>query len=179
MDSELALYTSANAEMDLESELVGRLLAEGLKTIRWRIRRTPLHQDVNPDESAIAASQFYLILLGADITAPMGVEWRLAERSGMAILAYRNQDKVPSPAANYFARNMGITWLDYKTPDQFIIAFERDLVTRLINGTPGYGLDLSTIEALATRLRALDKPAHREVDQRRGAGHGGVIFAAR
>ena len=179
MDNELALYISAAAEMDAECELVGRLLAEGLKSIRWRIRRTPLHQDVNPDLLAIAASQFYLILLGTDVSAPMGVEWRAAEHAGAAIMAFRNQDKLPSPAATYFARNMGITWQDYKTPGDFAIKFERALLTRLINGTPGYGLDLTTIEDLASRLRALETPAHQGDDQRRGAGQGGIIFAVR
>jgi hypothetical protein len=176
---ELSLYISAAADMDTECELVGRLLAEGLKSIRWRIRRTPLHQDVNPDLPAIETSEFYLILIGTDITAPMGVEWRAAERAGTAILAFRNHEKSPSPAANYFARNMGISWQDYVTPDDFSTKFERALLTRLIDGTPGYGLDLPTIEDLASRLKALENPEHRKFDQRRGAGQGGVILAAR
>jgi hypothetical protein len=179
MDSELALYISANAEMDAECELVGRFIAEGLQTIRWRVRRTPLHQDINPDLAAIATSQFYLILLGTDLTAPMGVEWSIANRNGVIILAFRNQEKLPSPAATYFARNLGITWQDYKSLNEFQIKFEHVLLTRLIDGTPGYGLDLATIEDLSSRLQALDKPAHFSQDQRRGAGQGGVIFAAR
>lgn len=179
MEKELALYISAASEMDAECELVGRLLAEGQKSIRWRIRRTPLHQDLNPDLLAIAASQFYLILLGTDLTAPMGVEWRAAELAGAAILAFRDLVKIPSPAATYFARNMGITWQDYKTCDEFTIKFERTLITRLIDGTPGYGLDLPTIEDLASRLKTLDKPATQGEDQRRGAGQGGIILAAR
>ncbi|MHB1355429.1 MAG: hypothetical protein ACYCZF_05565 [Anaerolineae bacterium] len=179
MEKELSLYISAASEMEAECELVGRLLAEGQKSIRWRIRCTPLHQDLNPDLPAIVASQFYLILLGTDVTAPMGVEWRAAENSGAAILAFRNQDKTPSPAATYFARNMGITWQDYKTCDEFAIKFERTLLARLIDGTPGYGLDLPTIEDLALRLKTLDKPAPQGEDQRRGAGQGGIILAAR
>lgn len=179
MDNELSIYISAASEMEAECELVGRLLAEGLKLIRWRIRRTPLHQDMNPNIPAIAASQFYLILLGTDVSAPMGVEWSAAKRAGVATLAFRNQDKVPSPAATYFARNMGITWQDYKGIDEFKVKFERDLLSRLINGTPGYGLDLTTIEDLASRLKALETPEHQGDDQRRGAGQGGIIFAAR
>jgi hypothetical protein len=178
MDVELALYISAAAEMEAECESIGRFLAEEQRSIRWRIRRTPLHQELNPDNQAIAASQFYLILLGTDVFAPMGVEWSAAGRAGVVTFAFRNVEKVPSPAATYFARNMGITWQDYKTPGEFITMFERTLLTKLINGTPGYGLDLSTIENLASHLRTLDSHKQPDDSQLRGAGHGGLIFAA-
>ncbi|MBC7239453.1 MAG: hypothetical protein H5T71_05080, partial [Chloroflexi bacterium] len=73
-------------------------------------------------------------------------------------------------------------WQMYQSPQEFIRLFERDLITRLIEGTPGYGLDLADIEELSRRLKALDEADEKAQseggEERRGAGRGGVILPA-
>src|SRR5690554_4831481 len=110
MDKELGIYISAAPEMDAECELVGQLLAGMTQSVRWTIKRTPAPPEGEaPDLERLRASQFYLILLGTDIVAPMGVEHAEARRRELAIFAYRNVELASSPAATYFARNLGIT----------------------------------------------------------------------
>jgi len=179
MEKELILYISAAPEMDAECELVGQRLAELPKSARWVIKRTPgAHEGGNPDIETLRRSHFYLMLLGMDITAPMGVEWLAAREARVTTFAYRNSNRIISPAAAFFMRNAGVVWEQYQTPQEFIHHLERALITRLVEGTPGYGLDLVDIEALSARLQALEKDKEKAAgDERRGAGRGGVILS--
>lgn len=177
MPRELGLYISAAAEMDAECELVGQLLARIPRSVRWKIKRTPRSFEFgNPDLEQLRQSQFHLFLVGMDIQAPMGVEWEAAHREQLFTLAYRNIETLASPAAAAFVRESGLAWRPYKSSQEFIQMFERDLITRLIEGTPGYGLYLEDIEELAQRLRALEEPGKGAAEERRGAGRGGVIL---
>jgi len=179
-EKRLAIYVSASPEMDVECELLGQLLADVPKSVKWSIKRTPgYHQHENPDIEGLRAGQFYVILLGMDITAPIGVEWLAARDAGLITFAFRKLDTTPSPAAAYFARDSGISWLPYHTPHGFVNRFERALITRLIEGSPGYGLDLADIEELSERLKRCEHEIERaEGEDRRGAGKGGVILPA-
>ncbi|MBC7236958.1 MAG: hypothetical protein H5T69_14045 [Chloroflexi bacterium] len=180
MENELVIYVSASSEMDAECELLGRLLANITKSTRWVIKRTPgIHEHANPDLVTLKRSQFYLILMGSDITAPIGVELMAAQEAGIPILAYRNISGTATPAAAFFVHNAGVTWTRYESPAEFIHELERELITRLVEGTPGYGLNLSDIEDLSLRLERLKQGEQdKEVseDKRRGAGRGGVIL---
>lgn len=181
MTQELAIYMSAAPEADSECELVGQLLAGLLQSARWNIKRTPTGREhANPDLDALARSQFYLILLGSDIVAPMGVELRAAQAHGVPVLAYRGTRWVPTPAASAFAQQAGPLWRTYTAPHQFIRDFERRLIGMLIEGTPGYGLAVEDLQSLAQRMRALEgaEQSGPADESRRGAGHGGVILPA-
>lgn len=175
----LSIYVSAAPEMDRECELLGQLLAGMVHSVRWTIRRTPRpYEDGNPDLEALRTSTAYLILLGGDIMAPIGVEWQAARAAGVSTLAYRNMDRLPTPATAFFAHNMSIPWEGYSTPEEFVRRFEEALVRLLLNSSPGLGLDTDDIMELSGRLRALvgRSEDERELDQRRGAGRGGVIL---
>ncbi|MEA3406681.1 MAG: hypothetical protein U9R48_01205 [Chloroflexota bacterium] len=178
MDKELGIYISAVPEADAECELVGRLLAEMPRSVKWTIKRTPRpYEDQRIDAEALRQSQFYLIVLGSDIVAPMGIEWRMAQESSLETFAFRNVETGFTPAAIFFSRHVGASWHNYHTPGEFIRAFERSLITALIQGTPGYGLDMDDIEILSARLEALEDKGEETEDQRRGAGRGGVILS--
>jgi hypothetical protein len=182
MDRQLVLYVSASGEMDAECELLGQMLANAPRSMRWIIKRTPGRGEyANPDLTILQAADFYVILMGMDIVAPMGVEWNVAQQAGIATFAYHKTSVTPSPAAAIFMRDAGIRWERYETAPEFAARIERALLTRLIEGTPGYGLDLADLEELAQRLKSLDKGAEEgssehDTEERRGAGSGGVIL---
>ena len=180
MAAELHLYVSAAPEMDAECELLGQTLASMARTLRWSIKRTPgPHEYGNPDLPALRDSQFYVILLGSDIVAPIGVEWRAARDFGLTTFAFRHAERIASPAAAFFARASEANWVAYHSPQEFVRRFERDLIATLVAGTPGYGLDLTVIEELVIRQEALEKEedAPEKREERRGAGGGGVILS--
>ena len=186
MDKQLSIYVSAAPEMDAECELLGQMLAQLMPAVRWEVRRTPRCAGCgNPDLAALRASSLYLILLGADIVAPMGVEWMAAQQAGLTSLAYRSARAIPSPAASSFARNAGVVWGAFSSPLDLRQQFERALIEALLSGTPGFGLDLADIEGLAERRRVLLDEAKAPAgigagvpqgEERRGAGGGGVIL---
>jgi hypothetical protein len=181
MARELLFYVSASTEMEAECELLGQMLASLPQTVRWVIKRTPgPHELQTPDLGTLRRSHFYLILLGMDIQAPIGVEFLEAQSAGKTTFAYRNSKATPSPAASVFARDARIQWENYHTPSEFARHFERQLIEKLIGGTPGFGLDLGDIEVLAARLKSLEEPKPQpESEERRGAGQGGVILPKR
>lgn len=182
MAAELSIYVSASSEMDAECELLGQMLASMARSLRWTIKRTPgPHELANPDLDALRESHFYVILMGTDITAPIGVEWRAAREAGVTTYAFRNVERVASPAAAVFTHSIEANWQPYHTPHEFVRRFERELVDRLLEGTPGFGLDLADLEQLSVRRRALEQEekGQPEGEERRGAGGGGVILAAR
>jgi hypothetical protein len=177
MTVELGLYISAAAEMDAECELLGQLLADLPRSARWTIKRTPSADELaNPALDLLSTATAYVILLGADLVAPMGVEWVAAEAAGLPRFCYRRRDRVPSPAAASFARESGATWQPYATPGEFVAHFEQALILELVRGTPGHGLDLRAIEELAEHLREIEQKDRPESEARRGAGQGGVIL---
>jgi hypothetical protein len=180
MAKELAIYVSASPELDAECELLGQLLASLPRSVRWTIKRTPgPHEPGIPDLKALRGSQFYVILLGMDIMAPIGVELVAALEERVLTMAYRARRMAPSPAAAYFAQNVEVEWRWYDTPQEFVQQFEKRLITELISGTPGYGLALGDLEELSARLKALEEEVDSaEVEERRGAGRGGVILSA-
>lgn len=179
MATEFAVYISAAPELDPECELLGQRLARLIQSVRWSIKRTPASREyANPDLEALAHSQFYLILLGQDIVAPMGVEWRAAQSHEIPAFAYRSMQWLPTPAASVFAHQSGLEWHEYATPQQFVQDFERRLIQSLVEGTPGYGLTVEDLQELAERLREMEKPEQGESasESRRGAGQGGIIL---
>jgi hypothetical protein len=175
---ELGLYVSANAEMDPECELLGQMLARLTRSIRWSVKRTPTaHQKTDPDWAALERADAYVIMVGRDITAPIGVEWRAAQEGGLPIYAYRSISGTPSPALSAFVRQAGDEWHTYVSPQAFAAHFKRRLIRQLIDGTPGYGLSLEEIETLAAELKETGSQAREESgEERRGAGRGGIIL---
>jgi hypothetical protein len=120
-----------------------------------------------------------VILMGSDIMAPIGVEWRAAQKAGVTTYAFRNMKRLASPAAAFFIHDIKARWEPYHTPREFVRRFERELIDHLLESTPGYGLDLADLEQLSARKRALEEEQGQAEEERRGAGRGGVILAAK
>ena len=108
MAVELVLYVSAAAEMDPECELLGQMLAALPRSARWTIKRTPgSGEPANPDLTALRSATAYVMLLGADLVAPMGVEWTAAENAGVTRFAYRRRRPVGRRRLRVFCARIG------------------------------------------------------------------------
>jgi hypothetical protein len=101
MASQIRLFISGGPDQEPARELLGRALAEFPVNVGWVIKRTP-------DVDSAAESHLFLILLGADITAPVGLELYWARRTEKPILAYR-ADVSRTPAGQVFIQeNAGL-----------------------------------------------------------------------
>ena len=133
--------------------------------------------EVEGSVQAAKAYDVHVILVGKDITAPIGVEWRTAREQRIHTSAYRSLQATPSPALSAFIRHADSEWRGYDSPQAFASDLKQRLARQLIDGTPGYGLSLQEIEALALVLRDTNGDDHvASGEERRGAGRGGVIL---
>jgi len=177
---ELGLYISAAQEVDAECEGIGQLLAGLLPSVRWTLHRTPTGRgNQNPNLRALHSSDLHLFILGTDIVAPLGVEWREAQHAKTPLFLFRAARRSLSPAASFFIHHSGARWQKYKSPADLVRRFERQLITELIAGTPGYGLSLEEIEALTARLEQIPSEPEPDDTDAHGAGQGGVILPKR
>ena len=92
------LYISAASDLEHERDILGRAVTEVPVTLAWRIVQTPLHGDP-PDMQAVAQADLYLLLLGGDIRAPVGLEWQVARRAGRTPVLFLKQGAPRTPAA--------------------------------------------------------------------------------
>ncbi len=175
---ELTLYISAAQEMEAECEVVGQFLAGLLPSVRWTLHRTPTGRgNQNPDLRVIHESDLHLFIVGTDIVAPIGVEWREAQHGKATMFLFRAAGRALSPAASFFLHHSGGQWRRFKSAADLVQKFERQLITELIAGTPGYGLGLEEIEFLRDRLTQMSSETELDETDARGAGQGGVILA--
>lgn len=175
MASQVRLFISGGPDREPARELLGQALAEFPVNVGWVIKRTP-------DIDSVAESHVCLVLLGADITAPVGLELYWAQRTEKPIYAYRS-DVSRTPAGQVFVQETA--WLDWRryadlaTLRRQVVA---DLSRFLLSNAERYGITLMEAQRLHLYIGALEKAANAQIEQvvapkPAGAGGGGVILA--
>ena len=187
MPSQLRLFISGGPDQEPARELLGQGLAAFPVNVGWVIKRTP-------DVSSVAEAHLFLLLMGRDIVAPVGLELWCARRTEKPIFAYRPAG-IYTPAGQVFVQeNAGLDWRGY--PD--LIALRRlalaDLARFLLAHAERYGVTAIEAERLrgfvaelekavaASRTRPVGEAASRAVQavvsgKVSGAAGGGVILA--
>ena len=88
----LELFVSAGPDLEAEQEAIGQAVAQiPVPSFGWTIGRTPRRgqaQFVAWDE--IASVDFFVLLLGSDVRAPVGAELLAARRGKRQVLACRS-----------------------------------------------------------------------------------------
>lgn len=174
----IRLFVSSSPELEVEREMLGQAVAELPVSQRWEIRHTPRPgEDIAGALSFIADCDLYVIVLGADFAAPMGVEWEEALRRERTVLAYRRL-ALHSPSAQEFVRRARVDWHDFKSPQEFKERLSGDLAQLLLERGEKFGLLVEDIEALLRRVEAEEREAQSPADleHRRGAGRSAVIL---
>lgn len=171
MPTRVRLFISAGPAEEPTRELLGRALAELPVNVGWVIKRTP-------DVASVAECHLFLLLLGQDISAPVGLELWWARRTEKPILAYYT-DGPRTPAGQVFLQeNAALPWTRYADLPALRRAVLADLSRFLLNHADRYGLTLTEIETLHGYIAALGRseppPAPPKAT---GAAGGGVILA--
>ncbi len=171
MPTQVRLFISAGPGEETARELLGRALTELPVNVGWTIKRTP-------DVDSVAECHIFVILMGADIVAPVGLELWWARRTEKPVFASAAAT-MRTPAGQIFLQeNSGLEWRRFSDAAGLRRAVQRDLASFLLQHTQRYGLTLLEIEALRGLLAGLDlvrsagAPA-----QASGAAGGGVILA--
>ena len=171
MPSQVRLFISAGPAEEPARELLGRALAELPINVGWAIKRTP-------DTDSVAECHLFLLLLGADITAPVGLELWWARRTEKPILAYR-ADIMRTPAGQVFLQeNAGLDWRHYADRAALRRVVLKDLGQFLLLHADRYGITLLEAETLRGFLAGLEKSQPVAAPAKAtGAAGGGVILA--
>lgn len=177
MATRARLFISAGPAEEPAREILGRALAELPVNVGWVIKRTP-------DVDAVAECHLFLILLGADIIAPVGLELWWARRTEKPILAY-TAPVIRTPAGQVFwQENAGLGWTRFSDLAGLRRIFIRDIGRFLLAHPDRYGLTLFEAETLRGLVAAQElalasrqTPAAGSSVRVQGAGGGGVILA--
>lgn len=189
MPGPIHLYTSSSSDLVAEREAVGQIVATLPVSLGWEISHTPLPG--SPDamlgitelEARIDECDLYALVLGQDLTAPMGFEVRSAlargpYTSGTRLVGAYRKECTRSPSAQDAVRTLEVTWQRFSDAAAFSAVFKRDLLRALLDVGPALGLDLADIEGLLKSQQAEGKEAESpEGDVGRGhAGRSGRIL---
>ncbi|MGI6207555.1 MAG: hypothetical protein ACOYEW_05005 [Anaerolineae bacterium] len=123
----ITVFVSATTDLEREREVVGEALARFPVKLPWRIVRTP-----HPGEQTLAAleevrrADFCLVLIGQDISAPVGAE--LVAARGAQVPVFVLVKKGPhTPAARFFQYNSVESWESFSGAEDL-----RRLVVQLL-----------------------------------------------
>jgi hypothetical protein len=182
MADRLRIFISVGVDLEAEREAVGKAIAALPVYIGWIVKYTPTHgESADPAMEAVAACDFYALLLGRDVTAPMGSELYVARQSGKRIMAFVRE--VPhTPAARVFLKESPVQWKEFKDADDLGPLLQRSLVEQILQRPDAYRMTVADWEALSALSAELEQEASRQrkrEDAPRGGGAGGdaVIVA--
>lgn len=170
----VTIYISAASDLMAEREILGRMIAGLPVTLAWRIGQTPL--GVEPlDLEVVRQADLYLLLLGGDIRAPVGLEWHTAASARRPTSAFLKQGLARTLAGQAFVRDSGVDWQPFRDPAHLRRQVERLLADYLLRHAVRFVLTPSEIERLTDLLKS-----ETETDQLaggEGTGHSAVLLS--
>lgn len=171
------LFISSSPELALEREALGQAVAELPVSFGWQVKHTPrAGQDAQEGLVFIEHCDLFLVVLGCDFAAPMGLEWEHALRTRRPILAYRKA-VLRSPSAQGLLRRPNVSWTEYHSLHQLKERFSQALAKYLLDHAEQVGLQLDDVEGLLAEVEKTQNQDAPEPDRREGAGTSGIILS--
>jgi hypothetical protein len=177
MTRPIRLFVSSSPDVEEEREAVGRAAAELPVSTGWVIKHTArAGEDLGEVLTFIERCDVYVVVLGADFAAPMGLEWEHALRADRPPWTYRKRG-LHSPSARKLLQRSKQTWTDFQSPGEFKGHVTKALVKLLLDHGERFGLKLGDVEVLMAMTKKPLTAESEEPDRRRGAGESGVILS--
>jgi len=176
MSRPIQLFISSSPDLAPEREALGQAVAELPVSVGWEIKHTPRPgEDTREPLAFVERCDLYLVVLGADFAAPMGLEWQQARSAGKPLLAYRKR-VLRSPSAQTLLRQPDVVWTEFESPQELKAHATRALTQAVLDRGEQVGLHLDDVQSLLALVKAEEEKTSVEPDRRRGAGRGGVIL---
>ncbi|MCD6290345.1 MAG: hypothetical protein J7M34_07565, partial [Anaerolineae bacterium] len=170
------LFVSAGPDMEAEREVIGRVVAGLPVQLGWEIKRTPRPGDAQPaDLEAVQGSDLFVIMMGTDISAPVGVELDVARRSGRRIVPLLRPGP-RTPAATVFLHDVRLDWQRFESVAELEKMVRTVLIDVLLERSIEFRLTPEEWKALDALRSAMEEGEDRDVPEPAGAGGGGVIL---
>ena len=173
----IRLFVSSSPDVAAEREALGQAVAELPISVGFNIMHTRPREgaDIGETLAFIEQCDLYVIVLGADFAAPMGIEWQWSRDALKPTLAYAKRE-LHSPSAQKLLRESGIEWLPFETPQELKTGATQALAQMLIDQGEMFGLHVDDIDGLLAVLGRKGKEPTDKPDQRQGAGRSGIIL---
>lgn len=173
----IRLFASSSPDLAAEREALGQAVAELPISVGFEIMHTRPGEaaDIGEALAFIEQCDLYVIVLGADFAAPMGIEWQRAQDALKPTLAYAKRE-LHSPSAQKLLREAGIAWTSFESPQALKAHATQALAQLLLDRGESFGLHVDDIDGLLTVLGKKDEEPSDKPDRREGAGRGGIIL---
>lgn len=185
MPERFHLFVSAGPDLELEREVIGRVVAQLPVQLGWEIKRTPPPGEPRPaDLTGVMQCDLFVFLMGQDIAAPVGIEWEAARRSGRRVAPLLRKGR-RTPAATLFLREVQIEWQVFESAVELEKLVRAALVDVLLERAVDFKLTPGEWEALNRIRQAEEGGKSRQEGQAEvmlepaGAGGGGIILGPR
>ena len=181
MASRWRIFISAGPDLQSEREVVGKAIASLPVSLGWVIKYTPTHGE--PSDSlfrAVESCDFYALLLGRDIAAPVGSELRVARTTGKTIAALLKE--VPhTPAAQAFVKQSPVKWSPFRTEEALRSLLQKAVVDQILREADASRITVAEWEALSALSARLNEEVPQEKEESTprhgGAGSDAVIIS--
>jgi hypothetical protein len=179
MVDQILLYISAATDLRAEREILGRAVTEVPVSLGWRVVQSPAG-DEPVDLAAVARADIHLLLLGSDIRAPIGSEWRAAQRAGHPPALFLKERILRTPAAQDFLRFVARqdTWRRFEGLADLRSQVLRLLARHILDYAQRYALSPAEMGRLQSWRAELESAAGDVAGAARGgAGESGVLLS--
>ncbi len=174
----LHLYISAANDLAQERESLSQAVAEIPVTLGWRVIQSPVHGEP-VDASAVAQADVHILLLGSDIRAPIGLEWRLARRANRHPVVFLKRNAVRTMAAMDFVRYIErqISWREYNDITELRLQALRYMADHIFNLAGYYALKPDEIEKLTALRQKLETDRQETPQLHGGIGESSILLS--
>lgn len=176
MSDVLRIFVGATADREAERAVIGRSVAELPIKIGIEIRRTPpLLPTIDEIVKEMDGADRVYFLMGNDITAPAGLEWRLAWQLQRSVLPLRHSPR-PTLAALEFFRLTPVAWQEFRSQAELARLISLDLARLLQAADNRFGLSVADLERIARYVRRLEAKVVEPVRDPGGAEGAAVLI---
>ena len=177
MAEKLRIFVSATSDLASERAVIGRALADLPIEIGAEIRRTPATGASYDDIFELIANvDRVYFLMGQDITAPSGAEWRLAWKLERSVFPLRTAGKLTPAAQNFMRLGSFVDWTLFSSQSHLMRMVTLDFVRILNHPTNRYGLNVNELELLNRHGAAIRAKYVAAGADPGGAEGGGVLL---
>jgi len=172
-------YISAADDIQIERDLLNRIVTEIPVTLGWRIILSPL-KGKQIDEGFVESADIHLLVLGTDIRAPIGFEWFLSRRAGKTPILFMKNNVRKTPAATDFVRTLSHhgRWLAYDSLGELRIQSLHRIGNLLLKNADYFDLRPAEMEKLSSFLKDNERIESNQVEVLDGgAGDDSVIIS--